>query len=277
MEKTKRLVSRKEAAEFLNCSQQTVSNWVNDGILKGHNIDGRLFVDANTLDAIVDNVNDIENSKTKIAELRNQLDEERKKLENELTSKREELLLCKSVLGGITRSTVSSLVSTYKSLLAESEVDVIKSVLCCGNIEDVAKKYEIDGTHVLRIFEKGCKRLRYVNFDKMNEELSFFKQRVNELENENQNLRNGIAVSTNNTRNKFLDEKISDCDLTVRAINQLRCMNVETVEDLVKLKRTDLLRQRNMGKKTVSEIEDFLYTRNLKLKEQRKFKHYERY
>lgn len=271
MEKARehRLVSRKDAAEFLNCSQQTVSNWVNDGILKGHNIDGRLFVDANTLDALVDNVNDIENSKTKIAELRNQLDEERKKLENELTLKREELLLCKSVLGSITRSTVSSLVSTYKSLLAESEADVIKSVLCCGNIEDVAKKYDIDGLRVLRIFEKGCKRLRSVNFDKMNEELFFFKQRVNELENENQNLRNGISVSTNNTRNKFLDEKISDCDLTVRALTQLRCMNVETVEDLVKLKRTDLLRQRNMGKKTVSEIEDFLYTHNLKLKDQR--------
>lgn len=271
MEKTKehRLVSRKDAAEFLNCSRQTVSNWVSDGILKGHHIDGRLFVDANTLDSLVDNVSDIENSKTKIAELRNQLDEERKKLENELMSKREELLLCKSVFGVITRKTVSSLVSNYGSILTKSEMDVIKNVLCCGNVEDVAKKYEIDETSVLRIFEKGCKRLRYVNFDKMNEELSFFKQRVNELENENQNLRNGISVSTNNTRNKFLDEKISDCDLTVRAINQLRCMNVETVEDLVKLKRTDLLRQRNMGKKTVSEIEDFLYTHNLKLKEQK--------
>lgn len=261
-----RLVSRKYAAELLNCSQQTISNWVNDGILKGHNIGGRLFVDANTLNAIVDNVNDIENSKTKISELRNQLNEEQRKLENELISKREELLLCKSVLSGITRSTVSYMASTYKSLLGEMEADVIKSVLCFGNIEDVAKKYDIDGTCVLHIFEKGCKRLRYVNFDKMNEELSFFKKRVDELENENQNLRNGIVVSTNNTRNKFLDEKISNCDLSVRAINQLRRMNVKKVDDLIKLKRTDLLRQRNMGKKTVSEIENFLCAHNLSFK-----------
>lgn len=267
MEKTRehRLVSRKIAAEFLNCSQQTISNWISNGHLKGHNIDGRVFVDANTLDALVDNVNDIENSKTKIAELRNQLEEEQKKLENVLMSKREELLLCKSVLSCITRSTVSSLVSTYKSLLGEMEADVIKSVLCLGDIESVAKKYDIDGTSVLRLFERGCKRLRYVNFDKMNEDLSFFKQRVDELE---ENLRNGIVVKTN-TRNEFFDEKISNCDLSVRAINQLRRMNVKKVEDLVLLNRTDLLRQRNMGKKTVSEIEDFLYTHNLKLKDQK--------
>lgn len=269
MEKAKehRLVSRKLAASFLNCSQQTISNWITNGILKGHNIDGRVFVDASTLDALVDNVNDIENSKAKIAELRNQLEEEQKKLENVLLTKREELLLCKSVLSCITRSTVSSLVSTYSSVLADMEMDVIKSVLC-GDIESVAKKYDIDGTSVLRIFERGCKRLRYVNFDKMNEELSFFKQRVDELENENKNLRNGIVVKTN-TRNEFFDEKISNCDLSVRAINQLRRMNVKKVEDLVLLNRTDLLRQRNMGKKTVSEIEDFLYTHNLKLKDQK--------
>lgn len=267
MEKAKkhRLISRKEAAEFLKCSQQTISNWVSNGHLKGHNIDGRVFVDANTLDTLVDNVNDIENSKTKISELRNQLKEEQKKLEEELAVKREELLLCKSVLSLLTRSTVSSLVSTYKSLLGEMEADVIKSVLCLGDIESVAKKYDIDGTSVLRIFERGCKRLRYVNFDKMNEELSFFKQRVDELE---ENLRNGIVVKTN-TRNEFFDEKISNCDLSVRAINQLRRMNVKKVEDLVLLNRTDLLRQRNMGKKTVSEIEDFLYTHNLKLKDQK--------
>lgn len=267
MEKAKkhRLISRKEAAEFLKCSQQTISNWVSNGHLKGHNIDGRVFVDANTLDTLVDNVNDIENSKTKISELRNQLKEEQKKLEEELAVKREELLLCKSVLSLLTRSTVSSLVSTYKSLLGEMEADVIKSVLCLGDIESVAKKYDIDGASVLRIFERGCKRLRYVNFDKMNEDLSFFKQRVDELE---ENLRNGIVVKTN-TRNEFFDEKISNCDLSVRAINQLRRMNVKKVEDLVLLNRTDLLRQRNMGKKTVSEIEDFLYTHNLKLKDQK--------
>lgn len=270
MEKAKkhRLISRKEAAEFLKCSQQTISNWVSNGHLKGHNIDGRVFVDANTLDTLVDNVNDIENSKTKISELRNQLKEEQKKLEEELAVKREELLLCKSVLSLLTRSTVSSLVSTYKSLLGEMEADVIKSVLCLGDIESVAQKYDIDEVHVLHLFERGCKRLRYVNFDKMKEELSFFKQRVDELENENKNLRNGIVVETN-TRNEFFDEKISNCDLSVRAINQLRRMNVKKVEDLVLLNRTDLLRQRNMGKKTVSEIEDFLYTHNLKLKDQK--------
>ena len=59
-----RLVSRKDASELLNCSQQTISNWINNGVLKGHNIGGRLFVDANTLDVLVDKVNDIEYSVT---------------------------------------------------------------------------------------------------------------------------------------------------------------------------------------------------------------------
>lgn len=264
-----RLVSRKDAAEFLKCSQQTITNWVKAGVIKGHTIDGRLFVDANTLDSLVDNARDVATSKAKILELRIQLEEKQKKLENALATKREELLLIKSVFGCITRSTISGLVSTYSSVLDNSEMDVIKSVLCFGDIESVAQKYDIDEARVLRIFKKGCKRLRYANFDKMKDELAFFKKRVNELEKENEDLRNGICVGHNNERNKFLDEKISDCDFTVRANNLLRCLNVNTVGDLIKLKRTDLLRQRNMGKRTISEIEDFLYDHNLRLADQR--------
>lgn len=38
-----RLVSRKYAAKFLKCLQQTIANWVKAGVIKGHTIDGRLL------------------------------------------------------------------------------------------------------------------------------------------------------------------------------------------------------------------------------------------
>ena len=265
-----RLVSRKDAAEFLKCSQQTITNWVKSGVIKGHTIDGRLFVDANTLNALVDTVGELEATKQKVDELRNQLANEQRTLERELAAIREELLLCKSVFGSITRSMLSSLVLSYEPVLASKESDIIRSVLCCGNIEEVAQKYDIRENQVLRIFDKGCRRIRANRFDKIYEENNQYKQRVRELEQENKNLRNGIVVEPKDTKNEWLHNTLLvDCDLTVRTLNILRVAGANTVGDLINLRKTDLLRIRNAGKKTLIEIECFLEANTLKLKDQR--------
>ena len=72
------------------------------------------------------------------------------------------------------------------------------------------------------------------------------------------------------TKNEWLyNTLLVDCDLTVRTLNILRVAGANTVGDLVNLRKTDLLRIRNAGKKTLSEIEYFLEANNLKLKDQR--------
>ncbi|MFR9523093.1 MAG: DNA-directed RNA polymerase subunit alpha [Rikenellaceae bacterium] len=63
---------------------------------------------------------------------------------------------------------------------------------------------------------------------------------------------------------QLLKTKLSDQDLSVRALNCLRAADVETVGDLVKLHRNDLLKFRNFGKKSLTELDELLDSLNLK-------------
>ena len=58
-------------------------------------------------------------------------------------------------------------------------------------------------------------------------------------------------------------ERLVDYDLSVRALNCLKAAEIETLEDLVRCRRKDLLKVRNFGKKSLNELDDFLEQRKL--------------
>ncbi len=62
---------------------------------------------------------------------------------------------------------------------------------------------------------------------------------------------------------QLLKTKLSDQDLSVRALNCLKAAEVDTVGDLVRLNRNDLLKFRNFGKKSLTELDDLLTALNL--------------
>ena len=55
-----------------------------------------------------------------------------------------------------------------------------------------------------------------------------------------------------------LKQKLVDMDLSVRALNCLKSAEVETLGELVVFNKTDLLKFRNFGKKSLSELEELL-------------------
>ena len=57
---------------------------------------------------------------------------------------------------------------------------------------------------------------------------------------------------------QLLNQRLADMDLSVRAQNCLNTAEVETLGDLVKFHRADLLKFRNFGKKSLSELDELL-------------------
>ena len=57
---------------------------------------------------------------------------------------------------------------------------------------------------------------------------------------------------------QLLKSKLADVDLSVRALNCLRAADVETLGDLVRYSRSELLKFRNFGKKSLNEVDDLL-------------------
>ena len=62
---------------------------------------------------------------------------------------------------------------------------------------------------------------------------------------------------------QMLKTKLVDMDLSVRALNCLKAAEVETLGELVSYNKADLLKFRNFGKKSLTELENLVASKNL--------------
>jgi DNA-directed RNA polymerase subunit alpha len=71
----------------------------------------------------------------------------------------------------------------------------------------------------------------------------------------------GVTAQT-----KAIDMTIDELDLSVRSYNCLKRAGINTVQELAQLDEADLMRVRNLGKKSMDEVRQKLATLGLKLK-----------
>ena len=74
-----RMINRQEAATLLNVSAQTISNWVERGVLNGHfSCDGRktMFIDRKSIEQYFDSLKDLSSMEKRIALQKKTLEEE---------------------------------------------------------------------------------------------------------------------------------------------------------------------------------------------------------
>ena len=62
---------------------------------------------------------------------------------------------------------------------------------------------------------------------------------------------------------QLLKTKLIDMDLSVRALNCLKAAEVDTLGDLVSFNKNDLMKFRNFGKKSLTELEELVQNKNL--------------
>jgi DNA-directed RNA polymerase subunit alpha len=82
------------------------------------------------------------------------------------------------------------------------------------------------------------------------------------LETEEKNVTEEFDENSLHIR-QLLKTKLLDLDLSVRALNCLKAADVETLGDLVAFNKNDLLKFRNFGKKSLTELEDLVKAKNL--------------
>ncbi|TYP98062.1 DNA-directed RNA polymerase subunit alpha [Tenacibaculum adriaticum] len=62
---------------------------------------------------------------------------------------------------------------------------------------------------------------------------------------------------------QLLKTKLVDMDLSVRALNCLKAAEVDTLGDLVSFNKSDLMKFRNFGKKSLTELDELVANKNL--------------
>ncbi len=76
---------------------------------------------------------------------------------------------------------------------------------------------------------------------------------------------NEDAVKRDETRNRLLETPISEFELSVRARNCLKKMQIRSLGDLLKLSEAELLSYKNFGETSLNEIKNLLSKRGLRL------------
>ena len=74
-----------------------------------------------------------------------------------------------------------------------------------------------------------------------------------------------MVEKTESSTNKGLQMTIDELDLSVRSFNCLKRANINTVEDLISKTGEDMMKVRNMGKKSLDEVQKKLEMMGLSL------------
>lgn len=63
-----------------------------------------------------------------------------------------------------------------------------------------------------------------------------------------------MVVKDDNNKEKYLEKSIDDLDLSVRSFNCLKRAGINTVEDLINKSEEDMMKVRNLGRKSMDEV-----------------------
>lgn len=281
-----RLLSRDEAALLLDVTPQTISNWVEKGVLKGHFVDRLLKIDKATIEKYFDTLSDLAFIEKRIFAAKRDLQLAEKELEKNLDDTRSAIhLLGKGVPAHLINEIFSVIIeASGDDVLKEREKTILTMLLEGKDVEFVAEEYGLTRSRIMQIVSHAVRKLATVKtFSELRREykqLVFdntnFQNVIEALQNRVKKLEriNNIDTAPVSEYDYLLGDKggtftammntpVYDLDISVRSLNCLKGADVDTLYDLVKCNKTDLMKFRNFGKKSLTELEDLLESLHL--------------
>ena len=285
-----KLIQVTEAAERLGVSRQTLENWGKNGTLKIHKTGkpgNAHWVDADTIEALADTIQDVEKARQKLQQEQEQLRADYRK-EHELRRdiERELFMVSKFKTAAYAGEFYMSIPKMLDEigLLNQREAQIMCHIINGQDLGWIAEEYGLTRARVTQIFYKGCRKAR---------ELSTIKQQLDELESlrvEVANMRQEMKVMSKDLKVQQIAEqellemeeaerieyikktdhllillgtRLVDCDISVRSLNCVKSLDIKTIGDLARAQKTDLLKLRNFGRRSLSELDDFLNSKGL--------------
>ena len=165
--------------------------------------------------------------------------------------------------------------------LTYRESNLLKDIINGMTYDELSIKHGVSATRIRQLVVRTCNKLTY-NEDIVIAELSTNKALLCEVDHLNKVVKS-LQISYDEYRRGngdkplsgavlpplILSRDINDCGFSVRIMNALRWFEVYTVGDLLRKfhGKSDLYKIRNLGKKTISIILDFIEENNLSFKQ----------
>lgn len=281
----KKFYSRSEAAELFGVCEMTISHWVRDGVLVnvggGH---GPLRITAKSVNALLDKYADIVQEENAIEKYRLRIEQKRKQLEAD--EQKLDNMLCGCSLRTYMYENAPMLNKTMatalrylfeKSELTNREYEILKAMCEGGNIDDSAELYGLTRERTRQISEKALRRLRIYLSKVTNQEQEVLRLReevgklstanrdlvckADLLKKENDQLRESLNIKLRDETEsirvpKYMMKPLGELELSARLMNVLKAMGVKYLFQVSVMSKLELLKFRNFGKKSLTELDD---------------------
>lgn len=286
-----KLITITEASERLGLTAQTLRNWTKGGYLTIHSVGKAKYIDEDTILALQDSVEDVKLQKKRLDSLAAEIRADRQVMLYEYLDKKDKrryLSFVASVsLKNAFFETVIDLLWAYGSL-SDRERFFLSGYFRGVGLEEIAEKYGLTRERVRQIVERAIRKSSDVmrikeKLDRADEIITenaalkavnvSLQQRIAQYEKEVDSIDDELV----HEKCRLFATKVVDLPISVRAINCLKAGRTErhfsftekttftvvvpaceTLGDVCKLKKSDVLKLRNMGKKTLREITDYL-------------------
>ena len=274
----KTFISAAKAAQLAGVTTETIRNLCKAGTLQ-YQIRGILYYVSKT-DVLTykKDIEAIHEATASITEYRAKVEQDAKELRQKHEDYRERMMFLEMFPKRIvaTLEVVKSVVYNYQDINEKHNcfdpryTDVVLAVLNGKPYREIAERMHLQEPSIKAIWRKALYKFQYtLNRIDMLEQI--IKDRNKEIEQRDDIIRelNGRNAATAEQINvetrmrNLLSTKLDDCDLSVRALQCLRYAELRTIGDLVRYNRADLLKFRNFGKKSLTEIDEFLERNNL--------------
>lgn len=255
-----RMISRQEAAELLDCNVQTVTNWVERGLLKGHTIGRALMVDRESIEQYFDDLKELGGMARQIADMKKEYQSIIRSYKEVLNEARGSFITPVRAREAF-RANQMALLSLCEGYLRKREREAFSGIIRDENLDYLSASMGLTRERIIQIAILAANKLSNIK------ELKQIHERNVALEAENEQLRKMLSESDKRLKEyggisklavTLFDKQLSEFNLSVRTLNGLRGKNCHTIADLVKLDREELVKARNLGKKSIMEIDEFV-------------------
>lgn len=282
MSENQKLITVAETAVKLGVTSQTIRNYITSGAVKAVKIGNRTYIDKQALGSVLDQLSDVEGMSRNISRLKGRLAKEETALRTRLTG----LEAPNSVLYFLNRVRYSKelMESVVYSLgyrhLTDRQLNIAMAFLRGDSPELIASRHGLTRSRIYEIVAKIIREIGKVptyssledTIDEKDKEIEILHSTIEGLRKEVESLRMESERKKEMGREftdedmemlKLLNKPLDMFNISVRSLKCLHNADIDTIGDLVEYERTDLLKFRNFGKKSLNELDDVLESLNL--------------
>ena len=259
-------MTRNDAAAYLGVDPQTITNWVNKGLLGGYNDKSskRFWVNA-------DDVKKYSEKYKMLSVSEDLLDREQKELlasERKVNAKMQMLMHDALNVSSFSYDKIGGSLCALLELTSQGgmrEKKIMQAFFNGDRISNIAEEFELSRERVRQIVIKAVRKFNYAI-----KELADLKQENNSLKEEIKNVKMQLIMQEGEEEEQSEDVppsvfsiRLVNCNLPVRVLNVTKAADIDTIGDLVQYSKFEMVKFRNFGKKSLMQLDEFIHEMGL--------------